>query len=71
MCRIDTVISASVEIEGELSESEGYIRAMEIEFRTMSSVEKRGAQQKVCLQALAMPASSHVALVDIGAQRGV
>ena len=44
---VDTVISASVEIESELSEAEGYLRAMDVEFRTMSSVEKKGAQQKV------------------------
>ena len=44
---IDTVISANVEIEGELSEAEGYLRAMEIEFRTMTSADKRTVQQKV------------------------
>ncbi len=44
---VDLVISSSVEIEGELSEAEGYLRAMDVEFRTMSSVEKRSAQQKV------------------------
>lgn len=30
-----------------MSEAEGYLRAMDVEFRTMSSVEKRSAQQKV------------------------
>ena len=45
--RIDAIISCSVEIEGELSEAEGYLRAMEVEFRTMASGEKRSAQQKV------------------------
>jgi len=44
---VDVVISNSVEIEGELSESEGYLRAMDVEFRTMSSADKRYAQQKV------------------------
>jgi vesicle transport through interaction with t-SNAREs protein 1 len=44
---IDTVISANVEIEGELSEAEGYLRAMEVEFRTMASADKRTVQQKV------------------------
>mmetsp|Transcript_13777 Transcript_13777/g.18844 ORF Transcript_13777/g.18844 Transcript_13777/m.18844 type:complete len:214 (-) Transcript_13777:202-843(-) len=44
---VDKVIASSVEIEGELSEAEGYLRAMDIEFRTMSSAEKRSAQQKV------------------------
>lgn len=38
---IDTVISATVEIEGELSEAEGYVRAMEIEFRTASTADKK------------------------------
>lgn len=41
------MISSTVEIEGELSEAEGYLRAMDIEFRTMSSADKRSAQQKV------------------------
>jgi vesicle transport through interaction with t-SNAREs protein 1 len=36
-----------VEIEGELSEAEGYIRAMDVEFKTMAVNEKRNAQQKV------------------------
>lgn len=44
---VDTVISTSVEIEGELAEAEGYLRAMDIEFRTMTSSDKRSAQQKV------------------------
>lgn len=44
---VDAVISSSVEIEGELSEAEGYLRAMDVEFRTMSSADKRGAQLKV------------------------
>lgn len=36
-----------MEIEGELAEAEGYLRAMDIEFRTMTSADKRGIQQKV------------------------
>ncbi len=44
---LDTVISSSIEIEGELSEAEGYLRAMDIEFRSMASSDKRMAQQKV------------------------
>lgn len=44
---VDNFISTSVDIEGELSEAEGYLRAMDVEFRTMSSVEKRSTQQKV------------------------
>lgn len=38
---IDTVISATVEIEGELSEAEGYVRAMDVEYRTASSTDKK------------------------------
>jgi vesicle transport through interaction with t-SNAREs protein 1 len=41
------VISSSVEIEGELSEAEGFLKAMDVEFRTMASSDKRLAQQKV------------------------
>eukprot|EP01038_Epipyxis_sp_PR26KG_P013527 gene13527-18147_t len=44
---VDVVITASVEIDGELSEAEGYLRAMEVEFRTMASSDKRTAQQKL------------------------
>lgn len=36
-----------MEIEGEMSEAEGYLRAMDVEFRTMSSMEKRNAQLKL------------------------
>ena len=43
----DQIVAASVEIEGELSEAEGYLRAMDIEFRSMTSMEKRGAQLKL------------------------
>lgn len=44
---VDNVIAASVEVEGELSEAEGYLKAMDVEFRSLASVEKKGAQQKV------------------------
>jgi vesicle transport through interaction with t-SNAREs protein 1 len=44
---VDRIIASSVETEGELSEAEGYLRAMDVEFRTMSSADKRRAQQKV------------------------
>jgi len=43
----DTVIMLSVEVEGELSETEGYLRAMDVEYRTVSSTDKRSAQEKV------------------------
>ena len=42
----DTVIMLSVEVEGELSETEGYLRAMDVEYRTVSSTDKRSAQEK-------------------------
>jgi len=44
---VDAVISSSVEIEGELSEAEGFLRAMDVEYRTLPSSDKRNAQQKV------------------------
>jgi vesicle transport through interaction with t-SNAREs protein 1 len=44
---VDVVVSQTVEIEGELSEAEGFIRAMEVEFKSLSAAEKRNAQQKV------------------------
>ena len=44
---VDDFISLSVDIEAELSEADGYLRAMDVEFRTMSSIEKRSTQQKV------------------------
>lgn len=36
-----------MEIEGEMSEAEGYLKAMDVEYRTMSSSDKKGAQQKI------------------------
>jgi vesicle transport through interaction with t-SNAREs 1 len=44
---IDTVIATSVEIESELSETEGYLRAMDVEHRTITTQDKRQAQEKV------------------------
>ncbi|KAJ1402042.1 hypothetical protein B484DRAFT_457857 [Ochromonadaceae sp. CCMP2298] len=44
---IGTVISETIEIEGEISEAEGYLRAMEVELKTISASDKRNAQQKV------------------------
>jgi cytochrome c biogenesis factor len=44
---VDVVVSQTVEIEGELSEAEGFIRAMDVEFKSLSAAEKRNAQQKV------------------------
>jgi len=44
---VDSVISTVVDMEGELSEAEGYLRAMDIEFRSMATSDKRSSQQKV------------------------
>ncbi len=44
---VDNVISASVEIESELSEAEGYYRAMDVEYRNMAGADKRTMTQKV------------------------
>lgn len=41
------MVTQTVEIEGELSEAEGFLRAMDVEFKTMAANEKRTAQQKV------------------------
>ena len=45
---VDTIISYCVDIESEISESEGYLKAMEIETKSMISViDKKNSQQKV------------------------
>lgn len=44
---VDLVIAASVEIEGELSECEGYLKAMEIEYRNLGQLDKKSVQGKV------------------------
>lgn len=41
------VVSQTVEIEGELSEAEGFLRAMDVEFKTMAANKKQASQQKV------------------------
>ena len=43
----DAIISFSVDIECELSEAEAYLKAMDIEFRTMPSVEKNNISVKL------------------------
>eukprot|EP01041_Mallomonas_annulata_P003103 gene3103-6093_t len=43
----DTILSLSVDIEGELAEAEAYLRAMDFEFRAMVSSEKRSISEKV------------------------
>jgi vesicle transport through interaction with t-SNAREs 1 len=43
----DIVVTQTVEIEGELSEAEGYVKAMDVEFKMLSANEKRNCQQKV------------------------
>jgi len=42
-----TVINQTIEIEGEMAEAEGYLRAMEVEFKTLPAVDKKSAQQKL------------------------
>mmetsp|Transcript_11046 Transcript_11046/g.16837 ORF Transcript_11046/g.16837 Transcript_11046/m.16837 type:complete len:249 (+) Transcript_11046:68-814(+) len=44
---VDAVISVSVDIDSELAEAEGYLRAMDVEFRAMVGSEKKSASQKV------------------------
>ena len=45
---VDTIISYCVDIESEISESEGYLKAMEIETKSMVSIiDKKNSQQKV------------------------
>ena len=43
----DAIISFSVDIECELSEAEAYLKAMDIEFRTMPSAEKNNISVKL------------------------
>ena len=43
----DALISTSVECEGELSELEGFVKAMEIEVNSMIFSEKQHSQQKL------------------------
>lgn len=45
---VDTIISYCVDIESEISESEGYLKAMDIETKSMvSAIDKKNSQQKV------------------------
>ena len=44
---VDRIIASSVEVEGELSEAEGYIRAMEVETRYVKGAEKRKLTEKL------------------------
>jgi vesicle transport through interaction with t-SNAREs 1 len=44
---IDSVIAIGVEVESELSETEGYLRAMDVEHRTLGPSEKKDGQEKV------------------------
>ena len=43
----DAICSISVDIEFEIDDAEAYVVAMESEFRSMPSADKRSAQQKV------------------------
>ena len=44
---LDAIISFSVDVECELSEAEAYLRAMDVEFRSMPSGDKRAISVKV------------------------
>mmetsp|Transcript_10128 Transcript_10128/g.9831 ORF Transcript_10128/g.9831 Transcript_10128/m.9831 type:complete len:220 (-) Transcript_10128:145-804(-) len=44
---IDILISISVEAEGEISEMEGFLKAMEIDVSTMMSTDRKFNQQKL------------------------
>lgn len=44
---LDVVVTQTVEIEGELSEAEGFLRAMDIEFKTLPANRKQNSQQKL------------------------
>jgi len=44
---VDLVIATAVEIESELSETEGYLKAMDVEHRTVAPQEKKSTQEKV------------------------
>lgn len=44
---VDSVIAISVEIESELSETEGYLKAMDVEQRTIPPQDKRSTSEKV------------------------
>ena len=45
--RVDAINSISVDIEFELDDADSYVVAMESEFRSMPSAEKKSIQQKV------------------------
>lgn len=44
---IDTIISVSVDVEGELGEADAYMKALEAEFRTMMTGDRRANQAKL------------------------
>jgi vesicle transport through interaction with t-SNAREs protein 1 len=44
---VDKIISSSVELDGELSEAEGYLRAMEVEARYIKGGDKRNLTEKL------------------------
>lgn len=43
----DTIISLCVDLEFEMGEAEAYTKAMDVEFRSLPSGEKKNAQQKI------------------------
>ncbi len=44
---VDSVILYSVEVEGELSETEGYMKAMEVEIKNFPAKDRQSGQQKL------------------------
>ena len=44
---VDRIIASSVELDGELSEAEGYLRAMEVEVRYIKGGDKRKLTEKL------------------------
>ena len=44
---VDSIIASSVEIEGELSEAEGYLRAMDVEVRSIKGPDKKKIEAKL------------------------
>ena len=44
---VDSIISISVDVDYELAEAEAYVRAMDVEFRSMPSADKKSISAKV------------------------
>ena len=63
---VDTIISYCVDIESEISESEGYLKAMEIETKSMISViDKKNSQQKVLINYMILSSLVFIIIIII------